>query len=171
MPKPEDAFAADERDVLLERILTLRLGGMKPVKIAEKLTAEGHTISWSHVTRLIREAAADCRERREDLLDQRFMEQDRRVEWLIALCMRKVRRKAKEGRSIDALLRIAVSLFERQARLHGMDKDKARGGKPPPDGNWLDSAPFESVLGEAERIGLVKPGEFRTAPGVVPSKS
>lgn len=162
MPKTEDAFTEDDRDILIDRIVTLRLGGMKATKIAEKLTAEGYPITWSHVTRLIREAAADCRENREDLLDQRFMEQDRRVEWLIALCMRRIRRKAKDGKSIDALLRIAVSLFERQAKLHGMDKDKPRGGNPNGQ-NWLDSAPFESVLGEAERIGLVKPGEFRLA--------
>lgn len=160
MPKPEDAFEADERAILLDRILTLRLGGMKAKAIAAKMTAEGHKISWTHVTRLIREAATECQEQIEDTVHQRFMEQDRRVEWLIALGMRRIRKLAKEGKPFADMLRITLTLFERQAKLLGLDRERSRGGPPMKD-NWLDSAPFESVLGEAERIGLVKPGEFR----------
>ncbi len=156
-------LSRDERDILVEKIMDMRLTGCKPEKIAARLTAAGHPITWTHVARLIREAAADCRANHQELLDQRFLEQDRRVEYLIAMAMRRVRRAAKKGQPFVAMLKAAISLFERQAKLHGLDLHTARGVNQQKD-NWLDSAPFESVLNEAERIGLVAPGEFDTTP-------
>ena len=156
--------AEAERALLRERIVDLRICGLSPVEIAKKLTAEGHSISWNHVQRIIRDAAQESATRLADTVDQRRMEQDKRVELLLSMCMRDIDAARTADpvpmKTIETLLRAAVSLFERQARLLGLDANKNQGQGSRMD--WLNDAPFETVVAEAEKYGLVRPGEFKT---------
>lgn len=151
MPRHSD----DERDVLRERVVELRVAGETPAQIAAQLQ-----ISTPTVYRLIEEAAEESSARLAQLVDQRRMEQDQRVEYLLSLCMKRVRERFAAGLPIEKDLKNAVALFDRQARLLGLDVARGPGGHNKLD--WLETAPFEAVVTEAERMGLIRPGEFQT---------
>lgn len=162
MPRKSDPweFGDDERELLKERIVEMRMMGETPAQIAATLTAEGREVSWQTVQRYIREAAEESAARLAQTIDQRRMEQDRRVEYLLSICMKVLREKYANGLSIDKDMRNAVSLFERQARLLGLDVVRNQGQGSRLD--WIDSAPLQDVMTEAERLGLIQPGEFQT---------
>lgn len=60
----------------------------------------------------------------------------------------------------DKPFRVAVMIFDRQARLMGFD----RGGKVDTIGpsGWLDQAPIEQVAAYAKQLGMTLPTQFDT---------
>jgi hypothetical protein len=160
-PDREGGFpGAEAKPFVLERILQLRVLRKSAKDIADTLTREeGYPISWTSVQRMIREAAEECRARHRELADQRFLEQDRTLEVLLGQVMQAMEQAATAGQPPDdKLIRAAVALADRQARLHGLDKART-GGAVKHD--WLDGLSRADLMRTAELYGIKVPEPLR----------
>lgn len=130
----------------------------------------GSAVGWSpgHCIKMVREHATRVRAQNHLLIQQRYLEHDARLEFLYDSVARRIHEMANfpGGPVVDEkLVRAAVAVLDRQAKLHGLDAVKPAGGRNNMD--WLDeSKPIADVLREAEALGLVVPDAFRTVAGV-----
>lgn len=152
----------DLKHLMIERIIQLRVLGNRATEIARIMTAEGTfgRISWTHVQRLIREAAQDARDRVQDTLNERYMEQDELLEYLRAKVMQRME-ALPEGATdaFDKLLRGVLLVADRSAKLHGLDGSPAPGGANKYE--WLETAGRAALLKVAEEHGIDVPTKFK----------
>lgn len=141
----------------VEEILRRRAAGELYPAIAAAL---GY--SERHVHRLISEAAERCRRDNAALVAKRFLEHDRRCEHLYDVCLRRIQAQIEAGDFDDRVIRAAVTVLDRQARLLGLDASKRVGGGGDGPNAWLDKAPLSDVVREAKILGLELPKEFDT---------
>lgn len=155
----DSGLALPKREFQIERILRLRAVGFDAREIARKLSDDPEIGKISSVTvaRLMGEAAREARERHRELADKRFLEQDATLEYLRSKYMQLV--ESSPGYD-DKLARALVSILERQAKLHGLDRGKANGGHGGND--WLEEATKDDLLRAAEAYGIRVPEKFRT---------
>ena len=152
-----DLAWAERRD----RIVELRAKGMLPREI-------GPTVGMTEnaVYQVLREAAEEVRDRMQERIEQRFMEHDARYEYMY----RQVQDKLSAAVSPDGvalmtlseyagLLRAAVAILERQAKLLGLDRNPGGAGGQR-KGDWLDSATPKQLIDLAAKYGLDTPGKF-----------
>lgn len=137
-----------------------------------------YKLSDRQVSRILRDAATRVRDEAADEIAVAFYQQKERLERLYSIVMLEIEayenymlavRKA-QGMNPEANIqpikfddrpfRVAVAIFERQARLLGLDVGRERDTKGPT--GWLDQAPIQQVVDYAKSLGMKTPGLFET---------
>jgi cytosine/adenosine deaminase-related metal-dependent hydrolase len=132
---------------------------------AETAALLGVTVRTCH--RLVAEEADRVRAEQKRLVSQRILEHDRKLEWLYERLAATIHEYATRTppRVDEKLVRAAVSVLERQAKLLGLDAAKAPAGGGAND--WMrDDTPLADVIRTAELYGIKIPDTFRTVGGV-----
>ena len=150
-PRPENKLALNRRD---SQIVKMRAQGIPSQRIADELN-----IDVQLVYKALREAAEEVRDGMLELVQQRIMEHDTRYEYMY----RQVQEKIEQADGLDLkefanLIRAAVAILERQARLLGLDKAVITGVRAEKD--WLESATPKELIDIAKRFDLVIPEKF-----------
>lgn len=144
----------------VHKLLEYRAQGLNTKQAAEKVG-----VSPQHAAKLIADAVAHVRENTDNLVQQRILEHDAKLEWMYNECAKQMQRLAELNAFDDKVLRAAVSILDRQAKLWGLDKAKqGTGGSSRLD--WLDTASSAALMAEAERYGIKIPEPFKAAAGV-----
>lgn len=120
-------------------------------------------ISQQHAGALVREAIEQVKRDQADLITQRRLEHDAKLEYLYNVCLAHVQALVAANAFDDKAIRCAVSILERQSRLWGLDLSGTKTSEGRAD--WLDTASSSAVLAEAERYGLKVPEPFRVKMG------
>lgn len=154
---PEEMLEDAER---LRHILDKRADGRPWDEIARDL---GLSVTSCH--RIIREAAELSNRRNAQLVDEMRLTHHARCEKLYRTVLERIQVQIDAGHLDDKLVRAAVVVLDRQARLLGLDAVRVRGGTGRND--WVDDMPIGAVLDEAARMGLKVPKELLT--GGLPS--
>lgn len=142
---PERELTWVERRAL---VVEMRAQG-RPIKAISSATG------WSvdYVQQLLREAADHVRAETEQFCRVRFMEADARCEYLYEQVQRRLSEAdAEDTAKYAALVRAAISVMERQARLWNLDREKVKGvgGR----GDWLEEASPAELRRIAEAYDL-----------------
>lgn len=158
MPKP----LFDPYIPLHARVIDLRSQGLSVPKIVKRLAKEGTPLVAVTVYQLINEYAQSVRESILELGTNRFAEADARLEYLYRQVVRRLRKAAVAPECDDAkyaaLIRAALAVLERQARLLGLDKTKERGGTGNSD--WLEGKTPAQLVQLAGQWGIQLPERF-----------
>ncbi len=157
-------FADPERNLdhaeQVLRLLQFRAQGKSTKQAAELMG-----INRQHAQFLIREAIADVNKAQADLIAQRRIEHDAKLEHMYSICAMKMQRMFDDPDLFDdRVLRAAVMVLDRQAKLWGLDKGSTAGGANRTE--WLANASSADIVREAEEYGLKIPEEFKTKLGV-----
>lgn len=145
----------------LRTILDMRAEGRPWPEIAVRLGVSERTCH-----RVISDAAEQSNARNQSLVDEMRLTHNERCEFLYRRVVEKLNEQFKEGVLDEKLLRAAVLVMDRQARLLGLDAVKIKGVSGRND--WVDELPLSKVISEAERFGIQVPKELRT-PQRIPS--
>lgn len=157
-PSPAQQLTLAERNA---RILEAAVKGRKYLDIAADFG-----LSLDQIHRVINAAAREVKERSVELVQAAYWLQIERVERLYKLVeieLQRWERAATEGGLVkfdDRPFRVAVSLFERQAKLMGFDRDKAMVARGP--SGWISEAPIEEVEAYAKQLKMNVPTQFQT---------
>lgn len=151
-PEKELAHAEKTAD-----IIRLRQEGVPVSEIAGRLDMEPRQIY-----RIISSQAAAVRERVGDTVEEAFMLQVDRLEAMYRLAGERLRALPAEATSGEFCncVRAIVLIFERQARLLNIDREKTQGGANKAD--WLDGASEDELRAWALKNKLPVPEKFRT---------
>lgn len=165
---------ADRQLDVARRDYDLLQDAIKGLRVYELM--EKYALSDRQVSRILRDAAQAVREQSVDLIAHAFHLQHERLERLYRLVemelqayeeyMLAVRAAKGVGENLkpvsfdDRPFRIAVAIFERQARLLGLDVGKDRDTKGPT--GWLDQAPIQQVIDYAKQLKMNIPTQFET---------
>lgn len=117
--------------------------------------------SLRHAERLLAEMGEKMRKRNDARVSRRFLEHDARCEHLYSLVVAEINKQAAAGAFDEKLIRAAVTVLDRQARLLGLDAVKSTDKRHGPN-EWAEEAPLKDVMAEAKRLGLVLPTGFET---------
>lgn len=124
-------------------ILRLRAEGLGYGEIAERLK-----ISRSTAHDAVQKAVESARREMAGIAAERLAVADARIEWLIDKVARMI---ATDEKFDDRKYKVVISLLERQAKMLGYDKEKARG--PHEDtGDWLATASEEKLREYANEL-------------------
>lgn len=149
----------------LTEILRLRSVGYRPADIGDLLGVEyGGPIGRRMVEKILRDAAEEYRAENQATIARASLEQNERLEWLYSVCARWIEwtRVAEDGVLLppdEKIIRAAVSILDRQARLLGLDVKTSMG--PGASGqDWFASAPIQEVIKRGEQLGFIMPVKF-----------
>jgi hypothetical protein len=147
-PIPEDVKCepTDSAALVRARVIEMKTEGWSSRDIAKDVN-----LSETQVRHLIRQAVEAARAAERALITERYHVQDLRVEWLIEKIMGLIRTAPEFD---ERLLRQVIALFDRQAKLHGLDKNRT------PSTDWLSSAPPDELLRIAKERGIKLPEKF-----------
>lgn len=167
-PRPEVELGVARRNYDL---IQDAIKGLRVYELMEK-----YALSDRQVSRILRDAAQAVREQATDLVAEAFHRQHERLERMYRLVefelqayeeyMLIVRGAQVAGANVtpvkfdDRPFRVAVAIFERQARLLGLDVGKDRDTKGPT--GWLDQAPIQQVVDYAKQLKMNIPTQFET---------
>lgn len=149
----------DDMGVMIERqraeVLRLRVVGYNSAQIGERLDKLlGGPISRRQVDRILKSIAEEQREENFEYYEQMQSVQVARLEWLYSICARRM----EEAGVDDKLIRAAVMVLDRQAKLLGLD---ARGPMAAAgssrDEDWIKKAPIADVIKLGESLGMKLP--------------
>jgi hypothetical protein len=115
-----------------------------------------------HIHRILAAYAAEVRNRVVDRCHEAFAVQDARLEAMYAHAQKKMDALPADATPSEfcACVKAIVLIFERQARLLGIDREKTVGGGQKVD--WLDGASEAELVKWAEKRGLPVPEKFKT---------
>jgi AraC-like DNA-binding protein len=149
LPIPEDLKGIKSYVTAFERqqCIDLKTRGWSSRDIAKEVNLSEQT-----VRRLIRAAVEEARAEEKETIFERYHLQDARIEYLIKYVMGYI--NAAQEFNAD-LIRSAVALFDRQAKLHGLDKQKTAGSL-----DWLAAAPPDELVRLARERGITLPEKF-----------
>lgn len=144
------------------RVIELRAQGLSVPKIAKQIAQEGFDLSCQTCYQIVREYAETVRENAVGWGEERFAEADARLEYLYAQIQERLAAAALNPLCDDGkfagLVRAAVAVLDRQARLLGLDRTKALGGTGQHD--WLDKTTPAQLAALAEKFDLKLPKQF-----------
>lgn len=137
--------------------------------------AKAHGLAPRQVARIIREAAQAVRANMAEVGERAILLQLERLERLYVLIEREMQAYERElEKWMDAedpgerpkldvnAVRAAVALFDRQAKLLGIDKVTDKGPSGQRWGGLLKDMPIDRVLAYAEQLDMKAPSEFET---------
>ncbi len=124
---------------------------MRPPTIAQNMG-----LSVLSVNTIIKNYVAKVRAGITELIEQRAVEQDETIEYLLA----EVLKVLAKGYDKDAI-KCAIMLLERQAKLHGFDKASVKAGMH--DKDWIEEASDAELVDYAKTMGLRLPESFALA--------
>lgn len=159
-PKPasSESFADPARAVEWET-RRLRLMEMVGEGKSVKYCCDELSISAPQYYKLLREAAEAVRDRTLDLITERFAMHDWRYEAMLRQVQARIDACPVEDHiAFAALIRAAIAVLERQAKLFGLDRAKNEGGRNQND--WLDKAPASELVKMAKSLGVTIPAGF-----------
>lgn len=136
-------------------VFDLRRDGLDAVEIAVRLGC-----GVQHVHRIMRTAVDRMRADEQTLIRERFFTHDARLEWLYKRLVEQINASPCFD---EKLVRAAVTVLDRQARLLGLDRAKIQ--QVPESQAWLDKATPEELVRMAEERGLKLPEKFRLPTG------
>jgi len=143
---PPDKLALLEHDVLMARV-----DGLTPTEVAVKLG-----VTHGDVLSILGRMTTNLRQENEGLAMELFMLANMRLERL----WKWVQAKLDTLETLDSngiqLVRAAVQIVERQARLNGLDK-QARPGGVSQDTDWVDAATPTEMQAYLKRHGFTLP--------------
>lgn len=144
------------------RIIELRAQGVSVPKIVEQLAKDDTPLAYNTVYQIVREYANAVRDEALQRGEERFAEHDARYEYLYGQIQRRLARAAENDEYDDgkfaALVRAAVAVLDRQARLLGIDKVKTPNS--PAQHDWLDRATPGQLVELAQKFELKLPEKF-----------
>lgn len=132
--------------------------GWKPRQLQDK-----YKLSDRQVSRILRDAAVRVREDAADLIAEAFHRQHERLERLYSLveiALQEYENPDTRGGFDDRPFRVAVAIFDRQAKLMGMDRGGTKADKSVT--GWMDGAPIEQVVDYAKSLKMNIPTQFET---------
>lgn len=157
---PDDPERGFDWAVRLERIVTYRAQGLGATKIVERLRDEhNERVSVDYVNQMLREYTEKVRDDLVQLGQTRFAEHDARCEYLYSMIQEKLLNDKLCNKQFSALVIAAVRILERQARLHGIDR-QAQGAGGGQRNAWLEHATPEELARIAKKYGLPVPARF-----------
>lgn len=151
----------DDQGLMEERrraeILRLRVVGYNAKEIGDRLDSTfGGPLTRRQVDRVLRDIAEEQRAENEELCAQLRTEQNERLEWLYAVCAKRIAEAPDEK-----MIRAAVLVLDRQSKLHGLDaRGPTAAGSTSRDEEWIKKAPIDQVIKLGEQMGLTMPGKF-----------
>lgn len=120
----------DELALLEHQVLMLRMEGHEPREVALRLG-----VKYGDVLSIMARLTKNVREENAGLAEELFMLSNMRLERL----WRWVQSHLDKMETFDdKLVRAAVQVLDRQARMNGLDKQTRPGGQPTDD--WVDAA-------------------------------
>lgn len=137
----------DITDIQRAEVIRLKLLGTSSRAIAKSLD-----IPEANVRRLIRQAVETARASERDLILERFHIQDQRLEYLIGKIFAQIEAMIDFD---ERLIRSAILVCDRQAKLLGLDKTKTSIGA-----DWLASAGSDDLIRMARERGIPLPKRF-----------
>jgi hypothetical protein len=147
------SFADESKELAFaertSQIVSLRASGKSATDIAEAIGCDVRT-----VYRSIKDEAEKVRAGTAELVSSMFMLHQERLERLWAKAQERIDALEDTASSADFChaVRAAIMILERQARLLGLDREKAGGRGAAAD--WLDTASEAELRVTAERYGL-----------------
>jgi hypothetical protein len=135
-----------------------RCKGENPAVTAARLGITGR-----QAYRILRAAAERTRDHMVEILEARLAEHDAKCEWLYDVCARKIQTLVDKNEFDANVIRAAIAVLERQAKLLGLDKTKLKQG--PGNADWMDTADDAALVRAADRMGIKLPESFRLASG------
>ena len=117
--------------------------------------AEAVGLGEDQVRRVIRQAVDAARADERQLVQERYHLHDERLEFLYAQVM-----KALHAAVVfdDKIIRAAIMILERQARLHGLDKTRTQASGA---FGWLETASPDELVRLAKERGIALPATFQ----------
>lgn len=160
--------------VVSERNRRLIEDAVKGKKVYELCDAYG--LSEKQVVRILKDAAFNARQQSSEIVARHFHLQIERLERLYRLVelelqayeeyqlARLEKRLAPDTPAVkfdDRPFRVAVMLFDRAAKLIGLDR-AATAGTPRSGDQWMDDSPIQEVMAYAKQLKIKLPSEFET---------
>lgn len=127
-------------------------------------TCERLGIKPSTYYSILRDAAEKVRDSTRELCEIRFMQHDERLEYMYSQLQDRLDAFDPERDTVAgyaALIRAAIAILERSAKMWGTDREKPQGGRGFAD--WLDDASPTELVRIAETYGIEIPKPFVTA--------
>lgn len=143
-----------------ERVIQMRNKGLTRAQIATACD-----LTLSQVNQAIETTILELRDGAPLLVEEMYHVHHERLEALFQLVQSKIDKMDPDVFDLD-LFKAALSILERQAKLHGLDHDKknqkkTRVGATDRGDDWLDNATPAELIHEAESYGLNVPEKFK----------
>lgn len=140
-----------------EKVIALRQKGKTRAEIAKELD-----LTMTAVNAAIETTIVELRDGAPLLVEEMYHLHHERLEQLYAIVQKRIDAMVEFDSDV---FKIALSILERQSKLHGLDKanakQKTKVGKTSRDSDWLDNATPSELIYEAESYGLTVPEKFK----------
>ncbi len=145
-----DRLPMADKDLVFARVLKLYTEGKTLSEIRDAIGFEDNRIVYD----VIREAARDLRQNASDQTNQAFLRQSKMLDLMIEFHMKVIVERFEETKTLDHnAVRQLILVFDRQAKLLGLDRKTELGG----DYSWMRNAGEEELRRRAEARGIVLP--------------
>lgn len=143
----------DEMALLEHQVLMLRMDGHEPRDVAIKLG-----IPYGDVLTIMARLTANVRKENVGMAEELFMLANMRLERLWRWVQSHLDKMTEFD---DKLVRSAVQVLDRQARMNGLDKQTRPGGGGASDADWVDAATPTELDTYLKRQGFSIPDHIK----------
>lgn len=157
MRSPEDELLDQERAASVLELFAL---GQTVREIADVLALDVRTVN-----QIISKRVDEIRADNLAFVETAYLKQSLGLDVLIQRCMEAIKRAA-EAKPVplfdEKAVKCLIMVYDRQAKLHGLDKTKKVGNK---SGlyEWLETASQAELIGKAAEMGITLPEPFAVA--------